>query len=382
MIPPKCYFYPYPATEECKPITRPNRLLSKLAAGSKVQGASERKTGEYTPVCEDLSTEATQQFASAVKFRKKSNVDIRHYRRSILREEASVRRTLLFFICIPLISLVNPITSLAGLPAETTISFPILPIISHSPELFSTEEKIHPLTIAQPSSLVNKQVLIKAHIVNIDHSYTRSLGLVFNTFSSNLRTKGGFTMNLPSVEEGTGEFSFPIAKLNQGILLNATLKALEDTGHAQLISDPQLVTLNGQPAIIEAGEEVPYQQTTSNGGTSIAFKKAVLRLQVTPEIQINQNILLHLTINQDQVSTLTVNGVPAINTRQLRTQVLVKDRSTLVLGGIFESDQSEQHQQIPGLNKIPLIGLLFRNHEQIDNRKQLLIFITPRILPE
>lgn len=224
------------------------------------------------------------------------------------------------------------------------------------------------------------QVLIKAHIVNIDHNYTRELGLSFDTSKSTLTTAGGFRMNLPAPDASAGEFIIPIAALNQGILLEATLSALEKSGHAELISDPQLVTLNKQTAIIEAGQEVPYQQSTEGGGTSIAFKKAVLRLQVTPEVQPQKSILLHLTINQDQVSSLTVNGAPAINTQQLKTQVLMKSRNTLVLGGILQENKSDQHQGVPFLSKIPWLGVLFRYRKQTDDRNQLLIFVTPVIL--
>lgn len=237
-----------------------------------------------------------------------------------------------------------------------------------------------PAAISQPAASPTQQILIKAHVVNIDHDYTRELGLSFSTSAGTFSSAQGFNMNLPNPETNSGDLVIPIAALGQGIVLDATLSALEKTGHAQLISDPQIVTLDGQPASIEAGQEVPYQQTTEGGGTSVAFKKAVLRLQVTPEMKGQQNILLHLLINQDQVSSLTVNGVPAINTQQLKTQALVKNHNTLVLGGIFEEDKSDQHQGIPFLSKIPFLGALFRYQKQSNNRKQLLIFVTPIIM--
>lgn len=223
------------------------------------------------------------------------------------------------------------------------------------------------------------QILIKAHIVNVDHDYSRAFGLSFGTSTGTLSSKDGFNMNLPGADSA-GNFIIPIAELGQNILLDMTLSALEKSGHAQLISDPQLVTLNKQPAVIEAGEEVPYQQATSNGGTSTSFKKAVLRLKVTPEIITPEKILLHLNINQDQVSSLTINGVPAINTQQLQTQAIIKNHSTLVLGGIMEKIKSDQHQGVPYLQNIPWLGVLFRYHKKIDNRKQLLIFVTPVIV--
>jgi type IV pilus assembly protein PilQ len=258
----------------------------------------------------------------------------------------------------------------------------ILPELAWANRLLLEQQPVNTshVVISQAIAPSSQQILIKAHVVNIDHDYTRELGLSFSTSAGTLNSAGGFNMNLPNPETNSGDLVIPIAALGQGILLEATLSALEKTGHAQLISDPQIVTLDRQPAIIEAGQEVPYQQTTEGGGTSVAFKKAVLRLQVTPEIKGQHNILLHLLINQDQVSTLTVNGVPAINTQQLKTQALVKNHNTLVLGGIFEEDKSDQHQGIPFLSKIPFLGALFRYQKQSDNRKQLLIFVTPIIL--
>ncbi len=186
-------------------------------------------------------------------------------------------------------------------------------------------------------------------------------------------------MNLPSAASAS-DFIFPIAALSQSIILDATLNALEETGQAQLISDPQLITLDKKAAIIEAGQEVPYQQTSENGGTSVTFKKAVLRLQVVPEIKSANLILLNLIINQDQVSELTVNGVPAINTQQLKTQVLIKNKHTLVLGGIIQKGWSDQQQAVPFLSKIPWLGALFRYKRHTDDNKQLLILVTPILL--
>ncbi len=235
------------------------------------------------------------------------------------------------------------------------------------------------ITTDKPVTLAPaKQILIKAHIVNIDRNYTQSLGFIFNTTNPTVQSSKGFTLNLPSF--GTeSAIAFPIAKLGEGILLEATLTALEQEGHAESISDPQLLTVDGQSATLESGQEVPYQQTSENGGTTIAFKKAVLSLKVTPHLKPNNKVLLDLLINQDQVSSLTVNGVPAIKTQQLQTQVLMKNQNTLVLGGLFEENTSIDQQRVPFLSKIPIIGYLFRHQENKNERKQLLIFVTPII---
>ncbi len=239
----------------------------------------------------------------------------------------------------------------------------------------NVESEKKPLNADDPK----QQILIKAHIVNIDKNFTQSLGFVFSTSSKTLGSSSGFTMNLPVLSSAASGMTLPIAELGQGILLEATLDALEQEGHAESISDPQLLTLDGQSAILESGQEVPYQQTSENGGTTVAFKKAVLSLKVTPHIQSDSHILLNLTINQDQVSSLTVNGVPAIKTQQLQTQVLMKNQSTLVLGGLFEENSSEDHQRVPFISRIPIIGYLFHHRETNHDRRQLLILVTPII---
>ena len=132
--------------------------------------------------------------------------------------------------------------------------------------------------------------------------------------------------------------------------------------------------------MIESGAEVPYQEATSSGATSVSFKKAVLRLQVTPQRMPNNYILLHIALNQDKVSDLTVNGVPAIQTQQITTQVVMKNNETIVLGGILETSRAKQQQGIPIVDKIPMIGELFKHHENRTKQQELLIFITPSMM--
>ena len=140
-----------------------------------------------------------------------------------------------------------------------------------------------------------------------------------------------------------------------------------------------MLTANQQSAIIESGEEIPYQESVSQGVTATAFKKAVLRLQVTPQITPNHKIILHLKVNQDKRSSKEVKGVPAIDTRQITTQVLVNDGQTIVLGGIYEHTQTSAKERIPFFGDLPIIGSLFRHKKKIENRRELLIFVTPKI---
>ena len=224
------------------------------------------------------------------------------------------------------------------------------------------------------------QVLIKARIVNIDDNYIKSLGVIFHGVIETAHSSDQLNMNYPALSTEKGTFTIPIIKLKDGSLLDMQLDALEKEGRAELVSSPELMTINRKPAVIEAGEDVPYQETTSSGATSVAFKKAVLRLKVVPNIMPHHYILLHLTVNQDKVSALSVNGVPAIQTQQLDTQVLVKNRQTVVLGGIYEQMNSKQQGGIPILRKLPLLGALFRHTEQTREHKELLIFVTPEII--
>ena len=223
------------------------------------------------------------------------------------------------------------------------------------------------------------QVLIKARIVTVEDNFVHSLGLIFGT-EQQKNSQQTLSMDLPRSSTSAGIATIPIANLGNGHLLDLELTALEQQGHAQVISSPELMTSNRQTALIESGEEVPYQEKTGQGNTSVAFKKATLRLKVTPVIMPGQRILLHLTVNQDKISSLLINGVPAIRTEQLSTQVRLKDMETVVLGGIVEHTLSHQEEGVPLLRKIPIIGALFRTRRQVNEHRQLFIFVTPQII--
>lgn len=216
-----------------------------------------------------------------------------------------------------------------------------------------------------------QQVLIKARLASIDQDFERELGLKFNLLNMTSDTK----------PVNANHFSLAIATLADGARLDLQLAALEQEGHGELISSPSLFTANQQAASIEAGEEIPYQEVSESGGTAINFKKAVLRLKVTPQILPRGKILLELQVNQDRPSNRIVLGVPAISTRQMMTKVLIENGKTIVLGGIYESNQEQNQQQIPFLGKIPLVGWLFKQQNVIKNKRELLIFVTPKIIP-
>jgi len=213
-----------------------------------------------------------------------------------------------------------------------------------------------------------KQVLIEARLASVDSDFERQLGIHFST------------QNEGMVEPIPGHYSLAVAKLADGSLLDVQLAALENNGHGELISSPSLFTANQQAASIESGEEIPYQEVSRSGGTGVAFKKAVLSLKVTPQILPGDRVQLQLQVNQDRPSSHVVLGVPAITTRQLSSNVLAKNGQTIVLGGIFESASEEAIQGVPYLSKIPVLGLLFQDKKRTENKRKLLIFITPHIM--
>ena len=242
-----------------------------------------------------------------------------------------------------------------------------------------TSDKIVALkNLLQQVDVPVKQVLIEARIVCADEKFARDLGLEFGmtqTKESGKSSNDILTGGLPH-----GRFNFALAKLNNGSLLDLELAALESEGRGRVISSPKLLTTDRQAAYIESGAEIPYQEKTKEGDTSTSFKKAVLSLKVTPEIVAANTVNLLLQLNQDKVSQLTFNGVPAIDTRKIQTQVLVHNGETIVLGGIYEWSKSNNIISVPGLSKIPVFGLLFRKQETKMERKELLMFVTPRIV--
>lgn len=211
-----------------------------------------------------------------------------------------------------------------------------------------------------------QQVLIAVRLANIDYDFERALGIHFSAAS----------VPDPAV------YSLAVARLANGSLLDMQLSALEKAGHGELISNPRLFTANQQTAEIETGEEIPYQEISRSGATGVAFKKAVLSLQVTPQVMPGNQVLLQLQVNQDKPSDRIILGVPAIATRQMRTHILIKDGQTIVLGGIYESDKENIQQSIPFLGKIPVVGWLFQQQNINEKKRELLIFVTPKIIPQ
>ena len=165
------------------------------------------------------------------------------------------------------------------------------------------------------------------------------------------------------------------------------MTALEAEGRGEIVSTPRVITANQREARIEQGVEIPYQQSASSGASTIQFKKAVLSLTVTPQITPDNTIIMDPKVHKDNVGDIISTGglggtVPSIDTRSVETQVLVADGQTVVLGGIYETERRETINKVPFLGDIVFVGNLFKSKSRIDNKAELLIFVTPRILEE
>lgn len=225
-----------------------------------------------------------------------------------------------------------------------------------------------------------RQVRIEARLVSVDQDAERLLGVKFDVRPAD--TDSSRSAVMPANGETAGRYSLAVAHLPDGSLLDVKLAALEQQGRAELISSPSLFTGSDQEASIESGEEVPYQEVSESGGTAVTFKKAVLGLKVTPQILPGGNVLLALKINQDRPAARMVQGVPAISTRQIVTNLQLKSGKTIVLGGIFEINHEKTQESVPFLGNIPLVGLLFTQRNRRDQKRELLIFVTPKIMPQ
>jgi len=190
--------------------------------------------------------------------------------------------------------------------------------------------------------------------------------------------------NLPGGSIGgvpAGVFSFLLFNQNRTRFLNLELSALQADGKGKIISSPRVITADQVEATIEQGTEVPYAQATSSGATSISFKKATLSLKVKPQITPDDNVIMSLNVHKDSVGQATTAG-PAIDTKQITTEVLVENGGTVVIGGIYTQDERSTTNKVPVLGDLPYVGFLFKQNQRVDNRLELLIFVSPKIIKD
>ncbi|MFT5576066.1 MAG: type IV pilus assembly protein PilQ [Bermanella sp.] len=262
-----------------------------------------------------------------------------------------------------------------------------------------------------------RQVQIEARIVRANSDFDQSLGVRWGgaytkagssnikSANANIDDNNATTNNLieagnngdPSFEVVPGMISdlgvagaagsFALGYIGRNVFLNLELSALESKGRGEIVSQPKVITGDKEPAIIKAGTEIPYPESSTNGETTITFKEAVLSLDVTPIITPDDRILLDLLINQDTVGQLVIatglgGQIPTIDTTELKTKVLVGNGETVVLGGVYETVDIETTTKVPFFGDLPFIGRLFRRTSIEKDKSELLIFITPRILAD
>ena len=246
-----------------------------------------------------------------------------------------------------------------------------------------------------------RQVVIEARMVTVKDNINEELGIRWGitdtdgeyatsgTLTGADSAAGGTTpsieermnVNLP-VTNPAGSIAFQIARLADGTILDLELSAMEKENKGEIIASPRITTANQKEAYIEQGVEIPYQEAASSGATSTQFKKAVLSLTVTPHITPDDRIILDLVVTQDTVSEVQSGSAPAIDTQRIGTQVLVSNGETIVLGGIYQQQIISTISKVPVLGDIPYFGWLFRNSLNFNEKKELLIFVTPRIVKE
>lgn len=271
--------------------------------------------------------------------------------------------------------------------------------------------------LIQRTDVASRQVLIEARIVIANDSFSKNLGAKLG-FNDDRNRKGGdagyqisganrvlVSGNITGAGEGTGQvartdtsfsnsqfLSLPAAANAPSIgislfnaaanrFLNLELSALEADDKGKVISSPRVVTADKVQAVIEQGEELPYEVSTASGATSIFFRKASLRLEVTPQITPDGNVILDVDVTNDSVGRATRAGF-GINTKHVKTQVLVDNGGTVVLGGIFEQNEKSTVNQVPFFGNLPVVGNLFKNTAKSDAKTELLVFITPKVLSD
>ncbi|MGD8742805.1 MAG: type IV pilus secretin PilQ, partial [Granulosicoccaceae bacterium] len=275
--------------------------------------------------------------------------------------------------------------------------------------------------LAQIRNIVTKldipvrQVLIESRIVVANDDFSKDLGVRFGAthhadsgsttetvtgslFSADavnnigipaesLGASNRLAVDLPAspLDATAASLGIAIARLGVNTLIDLELSALQQEGRGEVISSPRVITANQKEAYIEQGTEIPYLEASSAGTATISFKKAVLSLKVTPQITPDDRIIMDLTITQDTVGTLVQllgSSVPSIDTQEVTTQVLIDNGETVVLGGVYKRDKSKFVDRVPFFGDLPYVGFLFKSTTEKDEKQELLIFVTPKIVKE
>lgn len=281
---------------------------------------------------------------------------------------------------------------------------------------YQTQDRLDELRrIVAQLDIPVRQVMIEARIVEANVGYEKDIGVRWGGTISNgkwstygkdgaqgIKDEDGFSCGpfagqctFPTVKNGDAQLPVPfvdmgatdassgigIGFLTDNVLLDLQLSAMEASGNGEIISQPKVVTSDKETAKILKGAEIPYQEASSSGATTISFKEAALSLEVTPQITPDNRIIMEVKVNKDEPDyDREVNGVPPINKNEVNAKVLVEDGETIVIGGVFSNTQSKVVEKVPLLGDVPFIGRLFRRDAVRDQKNELLVFITPRIM--
>ena len=267
---------------------------------------------------------------------------------------------------------------------------------------YQTQERLDELRrIVAQLDVPVRQVMIEARIVEANVDYDKSLGVRWggsvqnqgnwnasgvqngSTGSSTIGTPGSTSSNAPFVDLGAlGNTSgIGIAYITDNVLLDLELTAMEKTGNGEIVSQPKVVTSDKETAKILKGTEIPYQEASSSGATSVSFKEASLSLEVTPQITPDNRIIMEVKVTKDEPDYLNrVQDVPPIRKNEVNAKVLVNDGVTIVIGGVFSNTQSKVVDKVPFLGDVPYLGRLFRRDVVSEKKSELLVFLTPRIM--
>ncbi len=229
----------------------------------------------------------------------------------------------------------------------------------------------------QSATTPGKNALSVGGTLNSANGITSAIG----TGTTSIEGNPGLNSNLPVSNPAAGSIAFSLFRLPAGLLLNLELTALETDLRGKIVSSPRVTTANQQKAKIAQGTEIPYLQASSSGATNVAFKEAVLSLEVTPQITPDEKIIMDLEVKKEKVGQVFF-GVPSIDTQKINTQVLVSNGETAVLGGIYEQTERNDVNKVPFFGDLPVIGNAFKRRTKQDDKTELLIFITPKIMDE
>ena len=252
-----------------------------------------------------------------------------------------------------------------------------------------------------------RQVLIESRIVIATDNFNRDLGVRFGVSRAQTTDNAGTRLSLGGGKAGDtnfgGNVSFNVANQENllvdlplgdpsgalkfavisipDFLLQLELQALQTEGRGEVLANPRVVTSNQKEAVIEQGVEIPFLEASSSGAATVSFKPAVLSLRVTPQITPDDRVIMDLQINQDTVGQ-EFSGIPSVNTQALTTQVLVDNGDTVVLGGIYQQTDPKDVEKVPFFGDLPYLGLFFRTEAVRDEKTELLMFVTPKIIKE